>query len=132
MLLDLYHECQYLIENKSAETTLLVIPDCLKSFGEFNQFLDLCDALLAQYGWNGQLQIANFHPEYQFSGTQPDDRENCTNRSPYPVLHLLREQSLSKALLNYPCPEKIPANNIKKLESLDKSEIRRIFGARIN
>lgn len=132
LLVDLYNECQYLKQNETVETTLLVIPCCLKSFDEFNQFLDLCDSLLAQYDWSGELQIASFHPEYQFSGTHPDDRENWTNRSPYPVLHLLREKSLTKALANHPCPEKIPEINIEKLNSLDESDFERIFGAKNN
>ena len=130
LLRDLYEEVRFLEQNESTETTLLIIPDCLKRFDEYNQFLDLCDALLAQYKWNDEFQIASFHPQYQFSGTEPDDRENWTNRSPYPLLHLLREESLTKALVNHPSPEKIPAINIEKLKCLDESEFKRIFGAK--
>lgn len=132
LLRDLYEEVRFLEQNQSTETTLLVIPGCLESFDEYNQFLDLCDSLLAQYDWNGEFQIASFHPEYQFSGTHPDDRENWTNRSPYPVLHLLREKSLTKALANHPCPEKIPEINIEKLNSLDECDFKRIFSAKNN
>lgn len=132
MLVDLYNECQYLTQNVAVETTLLVIPDCLESFDEYNQFLDLCDVLLMRYDWNGVFQIASFHPQYQFSDTEPDDRENWTNRSPYPILHLLREESLTKALANHPSPEKIPETNIEKLKCLDEREFERIFGAKNN
>jgi len=117
-----------LVHNQAVETTLLVIPNSLIDFDDFNQFLDLCDTLLSQFNWNGEFQIASFHPKYQFSGTQADDRENWTNRSPYPLLHLLREESLSKALASHPCPETIPVSNIETLNSLSEREFRRIFG----
>ncbi|MDH5356776.1 MAG: DUF1415 domain-containing protein [Gammaproteobacteria bacterium] len=128
LLLDLYNECEHLVHNQAVETTLLVIPNSLIDFDDFNQFLDLCDTLLSQFNWNGEFQIASFHPKYQFSGTQADDRENWTNRSPYPLLHLLREESLSKALASHPCPETIPVSNIETLNSLSEREFRRIFG----
>lgn len=127
LLLDLADECLYLEQHESVETTLLIIPDCLQNFDDFNQFLDMSDALLGQFDRGDQFQIASFHPQYQFSGTNPDDRENWTNRSPYPVLHLLREDSLTAAVENHPSTELIPTVNIEKLNSLDECEFQRIF-----
>jgi hypothetical protein len=80
------------------ETTLLVHPWALTDFAEFNEFLADCDAAVAGLGLEGTLQVASFHPQYQFAGTRPDDVGNCTNRSPYPTLHLLREDSIAEAV----------------------------------
>lgn len=109
------------------ETTLLIIPNMLAEFEEYNQFLDLTDALLQQYNWQGHYQIASFHPHYRFAGTGNDDAENLTNRSPYPILHILREASLEKALQNYPAPEHIPERNINKIKNLSLSEVQKYF-----
>lgn len=109
------------------ETTLIIIPNFLQKFEDYNQFLDDADWLLERGGWQGIYQIASFHPNYQFAGTQPQDPENLTNRSPYPILHLIREDSMSAVLDKYPNPEEIPENNIKKMESLDETEKMRLF-----
>ncbi|HWU68594.1 MAG TPA: DUF1415 domain-containing protein [Stenotrophobium sp.] len=109
------------------ETILLVIPRMLQVFDRFNQFLDLADALLDEFGWAGTYQIASFHPRYRFDGTEPDARENLTNRAPYPILHLLREASLDEALASYPNPEAIPARNIRHMERLDAEQVRELF-----
>jgi hypothetical protein len=100
------------------ETTLLVHPQVLGDFLDYNDFLDEADALLATMGLDGTLQIASFHPQYQFAGTAPHDIENATNRSPYPTLHLLREASIERAVAAFPEPEAIYETNMRTLRAL--------------
>jgi uncharacterized protein len=100
------------------ETTLLVHPQALDDFLDFNDFLDEAEALLGEMGLDGTLQIASFHPQYQFAGTAPDDIENATNRSPYPTLHLLREASIERAVAAFPEPETIYETNLRTLRAL--------------
>jgi len=107
----------------STETTLVVIPQMLGDFLDFNDFLDLADALLEEFGWVGQFQFATFHPNYQFAGTLPGDAENYTNRAPWPTLQLLREDSLEAVLANYPDPEQIPERNIDAMEELGSAKL---------
>jgi len=112
---------------QTIETSLLVLTNVLQSFDEFNQFLDLSDQLLIDRGWQGVFQIASFHPQYCFHGVDTDSAENLTNRSPYPVLHIIREESLQRALAQYPNPEVIPQRNIKRMCSLSVEEKRLLF-----
>ena len=100
------------------ETTLLILPKVLADFGAFNDFLGLADAALEALGYSGVLQVASFHPRYQFAGTAPDDLSNATNRSPYPTLHLLREASVERAVASFPDAATIFEANIRTLESL--------------
>jgi hypothetical protein len=100
------------------DTTLLVHPRVLGDFIEFNQFLDDADALLHELDLVGVLQVASFHPHYQFAGTDPDDIGNATNRSPFPTLHLLREDSVERALLAFPEPAVIVEINQRTLRDL--------------
>ncbi|ART52892.1 peptidase [Acidovorax carolinensis] len=100
------------------DTTLLVAPDCLHEFLEFNDFLAVADAVLEELGLDGTLQIASFHPQFQFAGTAADDVTNCTNRAPYPTLHLLREDSIDRAVQAYPEAEAIYERNMEVLEQL--------------
>jgi hypothetical protein len=100
------------------ETTLLVHPQVLQDFLDYNDFLDEADALLQQMGLDGTLQIASFHPQYQFAGTDADDIENATNRSPYPTLHLLREASIERAVAAFPEAEAIYEANQRTLRTL--------------
>ncbi len=118
-----------LIEETEAgiETTLIVIPNLLQDFNAYNQFLDLVDALLDEYSWTGQYQIASFHPQYCFAGVAPDSPENHTNRSPYPLLHIIREASIETALQHYPDPENIPVRNIEKMNNLSAEDRQRLF-----
>jgi uncharacterized protein len=109
------------------ETTLLIHPWVLTDFIEYNDFLEVCDATLVELDLEGELQIASFHPQYQFSGTQPDDIENCTNRSPYPMLHLLREASIERALSVVPDPEEIYRRNIRTLRGLGREGWQRLW-----
>jgi len=109
------------------ETTLLVIPNLLNTFEEYMLYLQQAQWLLQRAGLEGILQIASFHPHYQFDGTDPSDKENLTNRAPYPILHLIREDSLADVLSKYPNPESIPDNNIKTVEGLSEKEIQALF-----
>ncbi len=100
------------------ETTLLIHPQVLADFLDYNDFLDLADAVLAQADPEAQLQIASFHPQYQFGGSAADDIANYTNRSPYPMLHLLREDSVEKAVATFPDAAHIYERNIATLKQL--------------
>lgn len=100
------------------DTTLLMAPRCLQDFLDFNDFLDEADAVLAELGLEGELQIASFHPKFQFAGTAPDDISNYTNRAPYPTLHLLREASIDRAVEAFPQAEAIFEKNMQTLEDL--------------
>ncbi|RSD28562.1 DUF1415 domain-containing protein [Vibrio pectenicida] len=118
------------LEQKPAEeleTTLVVVPKMLNDFDEYNLFIDWVEALIRQQNWQGIFQLATFHPEYCFAGTAPQDAENLTNRSPYPVFHLIREDSMEKVLKHYPNPESIPDTNIERVENLSHKELVKLF-----
>lgn len=100
------------------ETTLLIHPGVLADFLDFNDFLDVADAALEALGYAGVLQVASFHPQYQFAGTAADDVTNATNRSPYPTLHILREESIDRAVAAFPESEAIYERNIVALQAL--------------
>jgi len=100
------------------ETTLLIHPYVLAEFDAFNQFLDRADALLMGLGLNGVYQIASFHPDYRFEGSRADDPANRTNRSPWPMLHVLREDRLTEAIDTYPDVHLIPERNVARLRAL--------------
>ena len=129
LLTDLESELNLLSGDDSVETTLLINPQVLQDFYDFNQFLNYADELLVQMELDGVFQIASFHPDYQFGGTEPDDVENYTNRSPYPTLHLIREASLELAIANYPDADGIPTRNIELLESLGEEKMRSLLNA---
>ncbi|MCB2035508.1 MAG: DUF1415 domain-containing protein [Burkholderiaceae bacterium] len=103
---------------EARETTLLVAPRALPDFLDFNDLLDQADALLAELGLEGTLQIAPFHPRFQFAGTAEDDITNATNRAPYPTLHLIREASIDRAVAAFPEAETIYETNMATLERL--------------
>jgi len=109
------------------ETTLLIHPFALTEFHAYNDFLVDCDAALAELGLEGRLQIASFHPDYQFAGTRAQDIENCTNRSPYPMLHLLREDSIERALARVHDPDEIYRRNIRTLLMLGTEGWQRLW-----
>ncbi|PXX89683.1 DUF1415 domain-containing protein [Marinobacter vulgaris] len=125
LLMALQDELVHLNEHPEVETTLLVHPGALRDFAEYNEFLAAADGLLEYLELDGIYQIASFHPDYQFGGTGPDDAENYTNRSPYPMLHLLREESLERAIAGYPGTELIPGQNIELMNRLGAEEMRR-------
>jgi hypothetical protein len=102
----------------ASETTLLIHPGVLGDFLDFNDFLDDADALLAEMELDGEIQVASFHPDYQFADTDADAVENCTNRAPYPTLHLLRESSIDQAVASGIDTDAIYLRNIETLRSL--------------
>ncbi len=116
----LREELQHLAEADpdKLDTTLLVAPNALPDFLDFNDFLADCDDVLMDLELDGVLQVADFHPLYQFGGTEVDDVENFTNRTPYPTLHLLREVSIDKAVEAYPDASLIFERNIEVLNKL--------------
>jgi uncharacterized protein len=109
------------------ETTVLIHPHVLNDFLDYNDFLGIVDALLEDGGYEGEFQVASLHPAYQFAGTQPDDAENYTNRSPYPILHLLREAELARAIAGYARPDQIPERNIRTMEKIGATRMREIL-----
>lgn len=117
---DLARELQELQASDPAQrdTTLLVLPLCFADFLDFNDFLAQADEVLAGLGLQGELQIASFHPQFQFAGTGADDISNYTNRAPYPTLHLLRETSIDRAVEAFPEAETIYEKNMQVLEQL--------------
>lgn len=102
------------------DTTLLIHPYVLKDFRDYNDYLEVADTILDEMELAGVLQIASFHPHYQFAGTEADDITNYTNRSPFPILHLLRESSVEAAIAVYPDPDSIYRNNMDLLIKLGK------------
>ncbi len=100
------------------ETSLLIHPWVLDDFVEFNEFLGICDQTIRDLDLEGEIQVASFHPRYQFAGTAPQDIENYTNRSPYPTLHLLREASVERVLADVADPAAIYQQNIRRLRAL--------------
>jgi hypothetical protein len=120
LLADLVHELRLLAaaDPEIIETTLLVHPQAQQGFEAYNDFLDLADAALAELGLEGELQIASFHPRYRFDGTDDDDITNCTNRSPHPTLHLLREASIERAVAAFPDAAEIYERNVETLRRL--------------
>ena len=109
------------------ETTLIVHPKCLVDFDEYNDFLDAAEHLLDVRQLAGTVQIASFHPDYRFADSPPDDLANYTNRSPYPMLHLLREASVAKAVDSHPDIEGVPAANIAKLRAMSIEQLRALW-----
>lgn len=120
VLADLEDELLLLAQTdaEQVDTTLLIVPDAMEDFYDFNDFADLSDRLLKRLRLVGTLQVATFHPAFQFAETSPDDIENCTNRSPYPILHLLREDSIDRAVEAYADPADIYEKNIQTLQRL--------------
>jgi hypothetical protein len=108
------------------ETTLLIHPRVLADFLDYNDFLGVADAALEDLDLVGEIQVASFHPRYQFEGTAPDDIENYTNRSPYPILHLLREASVEEAVASFPETDRIYKANIETLRKLGLDGWRRL------
>jgi hypothetical protein len=120
ILADLERELRWLAEcdPQHTDTTLLIVPDALADFHDYNDFLYLAEHTLQQLRLSGTLQIASFHPDYQFDGSQADDIENYTNRAPYPILHLLRETSIERAVAAFPNAAAIYETNQATLRRL--------------
>ena len=120
LLADLIAELQALAaaDPEEIDTTLLIHPRVLEDFLDYNDFLGVAEATVEELGLTGVLQVASFHPRYQFAGTEPDDIENYTNRSPYPILHLLREESVERAVDSFSDTAQIYEKNIETLRRL--------------
>ncbi len=108
-----FETCSYLDTHEEIETSLLILSNCFTNFDEYLVLVELAEDLLAEYNYDGIYQIASFHPQYLFSGSNEKDPSNYTNRSPYPMLHFLREDSIRKAVDSYPNIEDVPKRNIK-------------------
>lgn len=129
LLAVLQAELNLLIGDSTVETTLLIHPHVLQDFFDYNQFLDLADRLLVEMDLEGVVQIASFHPKYQFGGTDTEDAENFTNRSPYPMLHLIREDSLERAIANYPDIDQVPKRNIELMNRMGSDKLKALLQA---
>ncbi|HCE3065696.1 TPA: DUF1415 family protein [Vibrio parahaemolyticus] len=114
-------------EPEKLETTLVVVPNMLQDFWDYNFCIDWVEGLIKQQDWEGIFQVATFHPDYSFGGAAPEDDENLTNRSPYPIFHLIREESMEKVLKHYPDPESIPDTNIARVSALSEEERKKLF-----
>ncbi len=125
-------ELTLLESSPEVETTLLIHPRVLGDFEDYNQFLDDAEYLLVRSGLDGVFQIASFHPQYRFAGTDPGDAENYSNRTPFPLLHLLRESSVTAAIDGYPRIEDVPGRNVAHLEALGAAELERRLRALAN
>ena len=132
LLIVLQAELELLHGDSAIETTLLIHAKVLQVFDDYNQFLNHADKLLQQMGFEGVYQIASFHPHYQFGGTDPDDAENYTNRSPYPMLHIIREDSIARAIADSPNAEQIPVRNIELMNQLGQDKLQALMQACID
>lgn len=120
-------EVQLLDNDPAIATTLLILPSLGDNFFHYLDFVELAEALLYEQGYEGIYQLASFHPQYCFEGADFDDASNYTNRSPYPMLHILAEESVEKVIAFYGDTQKIPEANIKAMYRLGLEEIRRIL-----
>ncbi len=127
VLEDLASECQQLEQNPSIETTLLILPCGFEDYFHYLDLLDRAERQLQKQKKTGIFQLASFHPDYCFAGCEEDDPANYTNRSPYPMLHILREESLEQVLQRYKEPESIPENNIQCARGLGVDALQRLL-----
>ena len=132
LLVALQAELELLNSDPSVETTLLIHANVLQDFHDYNRFLGYADSLLVEMELEGIYQIASFHPDYQFDDTMPDDAENYTNRSPYPMLHLIREASLERVIADYPEVDQIPARNIALMNELGQDKLQALLRSCLN
>lgn len=123
----LIDECIQLDRDETIETTLLMFQNAFADFYSYLHFVELANALLAKQGYEGIYQLASFHPDYCFEGEDKADPANFTNRSPYPMLHLIREASIERALQHYPDPESIPEHNIELARSKGLATMRQLL-----
>ena len=132
LLEQLMEEMQHLADAdpERIDTTLLIHPNVLGEFEDYNEFLDVADAALEDMGLDGELQVASFHPQYQFADTHPNDIDNYTNRSPYPTLHLLREDSVERAVEAFPEASDIFEKNIATLRALGHGAWDKLLGVK--
>ena len=105
-------ECERLDKDVSIETTIIIMPNSFEQFSNYLDFIALVEKLLTKHHYDGVYQVASFHPDYCFEGESPDDASNYTNRSPYPMLHILRESSITQAVMQHANADEIPKRNI--------------------
>ncbi len=120
LLEELDRELDLLVATPAQETdtTLLIHPTLFEDFLDFNDFLEIAEGVVAEHDLEGVVQLASFHPQFQFEGSQPDDIGNYTNRAPFAILHLLREESVERAVEAFPQAEAIFEQNVATLEQL--------------
>jgi hypothetical protein len=124
--------CNLLSDQSEIDTAIIILPEGFTSFNDYLQLVEYCEVLIEKEGYAGVYQVASFHPEYVFHGSEESDPANYTNRSPYPLLHILREEMLEKALEKYPHPEKIPENNIALTRKLGLEHMKSLFNTYFN
>lgn len=129
LLEDLLNELNLLCNQAKTETTLLIHPNVFTDFFDFNDFLASANGLIVDQGFEGIFQLASFHPNYQFAGVDENDASNYTNRSPYPMLHILREDSLSKAIDAYADVDLIPERNVALMQEMGCSKLRDLLSS---
>ncbi|MFK7729986.1 MAG: DUF1415 domain-containing protein [Pseudomonadales bacterium] len=129
LLETLFDELTVLHSDPNIETTLLIHPLVLNDFYDFNDFLSAANGLIVDQGFEGIFQLASFHPNYQFAGVDENDASNYTNRSPYPMLHILREESLSKAIDAYPDVDGIPQRNVELMQEMGSPKLRSLLSS---
>lgn len=129
LLADIRRELTLLVaaNPEEIESTLIIHPAVLGDFLEYNDFLAVCDSELEEMELDGIVQVASFHPAYQFAGTKADDVTNFTNRSPYPTLHLLRESSVSRVVAQFPNVEGIYKANVATMRKVGKTQLERMM-----
>ena len=129
LLETLMDELQHLSDAspEQVDTTLLIHPFVLNDFEDYNEFLDVADVAVEDMQLDGELQVASFHPDYQFADTDPNDISNYTNRAPYPILHLLREDSVDRAVAAYPEPDSIIERNVATMQTLGVDGFRKLL-----
>ncbi|WP_333873308.1 DUF1415 domain-containing protein [Methylobacter sp.] len=128
-LLHLMDECERLNTETDIETTLLIYAEAFSEFDDYLDFVEIAESLLTEQGYEGTYQLASFHPDYCFQGSDQYDASNYTNRSPYPMLHLLRETSIEQAVAEYPDPENIPQHNIELTRKLGLAKMQTLLAA---
>ena len=111
-------------DDEQVPTAILVTPDALREFGDYNDYLEIADNLIRTRELEGIVQIASFHPHYRFAGSADDDPSNYSNRSPYPMFHLLREDHVAEAVERFPDTLKIPEGNVRLLRAMGLDAVR--------
>lgn len=129
VMMQLFEECVFLDLNEETSTTLIILSEGFQDFEEYLFLVDLCEKLLRKQKYEGVYQIATFHPEYVFDGEDPLDPANFTNRSIYPMLHILREEQLEDAIENFPDTESIPEKNIDVARKLGLEKLQALRAA---
>jgi len=131
-LYTVFSECERLDNTSEIETTFLIYPNLFQDFNDYLDFLTLAENLLNIHNYDGIYQLASFHPMYRFDNEDEIEAASYTNRSPYPMLHLIREASISKALASFPHPEQIPQNNIALTKKLGANKLQTILNTALN